>query len=745
MSDPSDTPSREHYQDDAVSAASAVTPGTPPEPSTPGPTPEPTDEPAYDASAITVLEGLDAVRKRPGIYIGSTGERGLHHLVWEIVDNAVDEALAGHADRVDVTILADGGIRVRDNGRGIPTDMHAAEGVSAVELVLTQLHAGGKFGGGGYKVSGGLHGVGSSVVNALSTRLDAEVRQKGHVFRMSFDHGVPTAPLAKMEPSDETGTTITFWANPEIFETVDYKFETIRARFQQTAFLNKGLTISLTDEREEAVAVAEDVIGDDEDAPDSAATGDAASDPERPAGADATDDSEAALEAREGGVRTDAGGKAKARTVVYRYDGGLVDYVKHLNASKKTEAVHEEVIDFELEDPSRALSLEIAMQWTTAYSESVHTYANTVNTHEGGTHEEGFRAALTRLINEFARKQGQLKDKDENLTGDDIREGLTAVVSVKLGEPQFEGQTKTKLGNSEVKGFVQSAMTDRLGHWLERNPGPGKDIVRKAIQASVARMAARKAREATRRKGLMESGGLPGKLSDCQSKDPTISEVYIVEGDSAGGSAKAGRNPFNQAILPIRGKILNVEKARIDKVLANQEVQALISGFGTGVAEDFDILKARYHKIVLMADADVDGMHIRTLLLTLLFRFMRPLIEAGYVYLAQPPLYRLKWTNHEHEFAFSDRQRDEMVAAGLAQGWRLPKESPIQRYKGLGEMNYQELWETTMDPDSRVLLQVTLEDAAAADEIFSVLMGEDVESRRSFIQRNARDVQFLDA
>ena len=725
MSDTSDTPSREHDQD-AIASGTAPTP----------------DEPLYDASAITVLEGLDAVRKRPGMYIGSTGERGLHHLVWEIVDNAVDEALAGHADRVDVTILADGGIRVRDNGRGIPTDMHAAEGVSAVELVLTQLHAGGKFGGGGYKVSGGLHGVGSSVVNALSTRLDAEVRQKGHVFRMSFAHGVPTAPLEKMEASDETGTTITFWANPDIFETVDYKFETIRARFQQTAFLNKGLTISLTDEREEAVAVAEDVIGDDEDAPVTAAI---EADVEQPAGADASDEAQAANEAREGGVRTDAQGKAKARTVLYRYDGGLVDYVKHLNASKKTEPVHEEIIDFETEDVGRALSLEIAMQWTTAYSESVHTYANTVNTHEGGTHEEGFRAALTRLINEVARKQGQLKDKDENLTGDDIREGLTAVVSVKLGEPQFEGQTKTKLGNSEVKGFVQSAMTDQLGDWLERNPGPGKDIVRKAIQASVARMAARKAREATRRKGLMESGGLPGKLSDCQSKDPTISEVYIVEGDSAGGSAKAGRNPFNQAILPIRGKILNVEKARIDKVLANQEVQALISGFGTGVAEDFDILKARYHKIVLMADADVDGMHIRTLLLTLLFRFMRPLIDAGYVYLAQPPLYRLKWTNHEHEFAFSDRQRDEMVAAGLAQGWRLPKESPIQRYKGLGEMNYQELWETTMDPDTRVLLQVTLEDAAAADEIFSVLMGEDVESRRSFIQRNARDVQFLDA
>lgn len=434
----------------------------------------------------------------------------------------------------------------------------------------------------------------------------------------------------------------------------------------------------------------------------------------------------------------------RARTVTYRYDGGLVDYVHHLVGSKKSEPVHAEVISIESEDVDRALSLELAMQWTSAYSESVHTYANTINTHEGGTHEEGFRAALTKLVNDFARRQGLLKDKDENLTGDDIREGLTAVVSVKLGEPQFEGQTKTKLGNSEVKGFVQRAMTDEFGHWLEAHPNEGKDIVRKAVQAAAARMAARKAREATRRKGLLESGGLPGKLSDCQSKDPTVSEVFIVEGDSAGGSAKAGRNPENQAILPIRGKILNVEKARIDKVLANTEVQALISAFGTGIGEDFDITKARYHKIVLMADADVDGMHIRTLLLTLLFRFMKPLIEAGYVYLAQPPLYRLKWSNHEHEFAFSDRERDAMIADGQASGYRLPKENGVQRYKGLGEMNYQELWETTMDPDHRVLLQVTLADAAAADEIFAVLMGEDVDSRRTFIQRNARDVRFLD-
>ncbi len=654
----------------------------------------------YDASAITVLEGLEAVRKRPGMYIGSTGARGLHHLVWEIVDNAVDEALAGYADTIDVSLRADGAIQVTDNGRGIPTDIHPQEGISAVEVVYTQLHAGGKFGGTGYKVSGGLHGVGSSVVNALSTRLDVEVYQKGHVFRISFAEGVAMAPLEKGEASDRTGTMVTYWANPGIFESVEYDFETIRARFQQMAFLNKGLTINLRDER-------------------------------RPASPE--DDAETFDEAE----RT-------PRSVSYRYENGLVDYVTHLVTSKKAEPVHPEIISIEVEDTERQLSLELAMQWTTAYSESVHTYANTINTHEGGTHEEGFRAAMTKLINDFARKQNLLKEKDENLTGDDIREGLTAVVSVKLGEPQFEGQTKTKLGNSEVKGFVQRAMTDSFGHWLGAHPNEGKDIVRKSVQAAAARMAARKAREATRRKGLLEGGGLPGKLRDCQSKDPSISEVFIVEGDSAGGSAVRGRNPHNQAILPIRGKILNVEKARIDKVLANNEVQALISAFGTGIGEDFDKDKARYHKIVLMADADVDGLHIRTLLLTLLFRFMRPLIEEGYVYLAQPPLYRLKWSNHAHEFAFSDRERDAMIKVGQGQGWRLPKDAGIQRYKGLGEMDYNELWETTMDPDHRVLLQVTLDDAAAADEIFAILMGEDVESRRGFIQRNARDVRFLD-
>ena len=666
------------------------------------------DSPAYDASAITVLEGLEAVRKRPSMYIGSTGERGLHHLVWEVVDNSVDEALAGYADHIEVTLMPDGGVKVVDNGRGIPTGIMVGEGKPAVEVVLTQLHAGGKFGGAGYTVSGGLHGVGISVVNALSDRVDVEVRQRGHVFRQTFLVGVPAADLSKDEATDETGTTVTFWASPDIFETTTYEYETLRARFQQMAFLNKGLTITLTDERPRAIEAVED----DDDVEESAEVLDVKS--------------------------------AKPRTVSYRYEDGLVDYVKHLVASKRSEPVHPEVISFELEDDTKHMSLEVALQWTSAYSESVHTYANTINTHEGGTHEEGFRAAMTKLVNDFARNQKLLKDKDENLTGDDIREGLTAVISVKLAEPQFEGQTKTKLGNSEVKGFVQHAMTDELGHWLSAHPNEGKDIVRKSVQAAAARMAARKAREATRRKGLLESGGLPGKLRDCQSSDPTISEVFIVEGDSAGGSAVRGRNPYNQAILPIRGKILNVEKARIDKVLANNEVQALISGFGTGIGEDFDLAKARYHKIVLMADADVDGLHIRTLLLTLLFRFMRPLIEAGFVYLAQPPLFRLKWSNHPHEYAYSDRERDSRVEAGLSQGWRLPKDAGIQRYKGLGEMDYQELWETTMDPDHRILLQVTLDDAAAADEIFAILMGEDVESRRSFIQRNARDVRFLD-
>ncbi|MGT2462524.1 DNA topoisomerase (ATP-hydrolyzing) subunit B [Sinomonas atrocyanea] len=658
-----------------------------------------------------MLEGLEAVRKRPGMYIGSTGPRGLHHLVYEVVDNSVDEALAGYCDHIKVTLQDDGGVRVEDNGRGIPVDIHPTEGKPTVEVVMTILHAGGKFGGGGYSVSGGLHGVGISVVNALSTRVDTEVKRQGRAWRMSFrDGGQPVGGLVEGEETNETGTTQTFYPDPAIFESTEFDFETLRARFQQMAFLNKGLRITLTDERR----------GEEEE-------------------------SEVAGEGAEAGIPAEEAASTPTRRVVdYKYDDGLLDYVKHLNSSKKIEVVHEEVIAFDSVDHERKMALEVAMQWTTAYAESVHTYANTINTHEGGTHEEGFRAAMTSLVNRYAREKGILRDKDDNLSGEDVREGLTAVVSIKLAEPQFEGQTKTKLGNSEAKGFVQRVVTDQLGDWLERNPGPAKDVIRKAIQASQARMAARKARDNARRKSPLESFGMPGKLSDCSSKDPSRCEVYIVEGDSAGGSAKRGRNPETQAILPLRGKILNVERARLDKALGNAEVQSMITAFGSGIGEDFDIAKLRYHKIVLMADADVDGQHITTLLLTLLFRYMRPLIENGYVYLAQPPLYRIKWSNHAHDYVFSDRERDEAIRAGLANGQRLPKENGIQRYKGLGEMDYTELWDTTMDPDRRTLLQVTMEDAAAADQTFSVLMGDDVESRRHFIQQNAKDVRFLD-
>ena len=652
----------------------------------------------YGAGAIQVLEGLEAVRKRPGMYIGSTGPRGLHHLVYEIVDNSVDEALAGYCDFIDVTILEDGAVRVIDNGRGIPVDMHPTEGRSTVEVVLTVLHAGGKFGGGGYAVSGGLHGVGSSVVNALSTKFAVEVKRQGFTWNMTFSGGVPDAPLAQGAASEDTGTTITFWPSAEIFETIEFDYETLRTRFQQMAFLNKGLRIKLTDLRPQEPVVNE-----------------------------------------EGETVVPA-----PRADEFMYEKGIEDYVHHLNSAKRAEIVNEEIISFESEDTTKQISAEVAMQWTTAYTESVHTYANTINTHEGGTHEEGFRAALTTLVNKYAREKNLLREKDDNLSGDDVREGLTAVISVKLGEPQFEGQTKTKLGNTEAKAFVQKVVGDQLGDWFERNPNSAKEIIRKAIQAATARIAARKARETARRKGLLESGGMPGKLSDCTSKDPTVSEIFIVEGDSAGGSAKTGRNPETQAILPLRGKILNVEKARLDRALSNTEVQAMITAFGAGIGEDFDPEKARYHKIVLMADADVDGQHITTLLLTLLFRYMRPLIDLGYVYLAQPPLYRIKWTNHDHEYVFSDAERDASLTAGAEKGYRLQKESGVQRYKGLGEMNYEELWETTMNPETRTLLQVTLDDAAKADEIFSTLMGEDVEARRSFIQQNAKDVRFLD-
>jgi DNA gyrase subunit B len=658
------------------------------------------DNSNYGASQIQVLEGLEAVRKRPGMYIGSTGPRGLHHLVYEIVDNAVDEALAGYCDNIEVTILADGAVRVVDNGRGIPVDIHPAEGKSTVEVVLTILHAGGKFGGGGYAVSGGLHGVGSSVVNALSTRLEVEVRRQGSVWRATFHDGVADAPLSQDEDSEETGTTITFWPSADIFETVEFDYDTLKTRFQQMAFLNKGLRIALTDERDDHLVEAP---------------------------------------AKEG-----AAPEMVHQSNVFHYERGLVDYVEYLNRARKADLVNDEVISFETEDDNRKIALEVAMQWTTAYTESVHTYANTINTHEGGTHEEGFRAALTTLVNKYAREKGLLKEKDDNLSGDDVREGLTAVISVKLAEPQFEGQTKTKLGNTEAKAFVQKVVGDQLGDWFGRNPAQAKEIIRKAFQAATARMAARKARETARRKGLLEGGGMPGKLKDCQSKDPSLSEIFIVEGDSAGGSAVQGRNPETQAILPLRGKILNVEKARLDRALGNAEVQAMITAFGAGIGEDFNPEKARYHKIVLMADADVDGQHITTLLLTLLFRYMRPLIDSGYVYLAQPPLFKLKWSNAAHEYVYSDEERDARLAAGAAAGRRIPKDNGIQRYKGLGEMDYKELWETTMAPETRTLMQVNLDDAAAADEIFSTLMGEDVESRRNFIQKNAKDVRFLD-
>ena len=664
----------------------------------------------YDASAITVLEGLDAVRKRPGMYIGSTGARGLHHLVYEVVDNSVDEALAGYCDHIEVTLLADGGVRVVDNGRGIPVDIVKSEGKPAIEVVLTVLHAGGKFGGVGYAVSGGLHGVGVSVVNALSSLLEVEVRRQSSVWRQSYRDGVPQAPLQRGEEADHTGTTITFWASDVVFETTTYDFETLRSRFQQMAFLNKGLQISLTDERPEHTGTEDEI-------------------------------------ARADGAERDADtieAPASQRTVTYRYEGGLVDYVRHLNSAKKVEVIHPEIIDFESEDKDRRISVEIALQWTNAYSESVHTYANTIATTEGGTHEEGFRAAMTSLMNRYAREKTIIKEKDENLTGDDIREGLTAVLSIKLGEPQFEGQTKTKLGNTEAKTFVQKVVNEQLGAWLDAHPTEARDVIRKSIQAAAARMAARKAREATRRKGLLESGGMPGKLRDCQSNRPEECEIFIVEGDSAGGSAVRGRNPRTQAILPLRGKILNVERARLDRALGNMEIQALITAFGTGIGEDFDLAKLRYHKIVLMADADVDGQHICTLLLTLLFRYMRPLIDNGNVFLAQPPLYRIKWSNAPHDYVYSDRERDQYLVEGQAAGKRIPKDNAIQRYKGLGEMDYSELWETTMSPEHRTLLQVNLDDAAAADETFAILMGEDVEARRSFIQRNAKDVRFLD-
>lgn len=643
----------------------------------------------YNAKNITVLEGLEAVQRRPGMYIGSTGPRGLHHLIWEVVDNSVDEALAGRCSKIEVTLLADGGVRVSDDGSGIPVDQHEKEGRSALEVVLTVLHAGGKFDSQAYAVSGGLHGVGISVVNALSMRLEAEIRRDGGLYHQTYRRGVPDGPVERVGDASETGTTISFWPDPKIFvEGVDFVTDTIARRLRDTAFLTAGLRITLTDERPDPDA--------DREGPD-----------------------------------------------VYEFHapGGLRDFVDHIRATKNKDGLHPVIhVEAEEDGPNGPQSLELAVQWINDFNDSILSFANTISTHEGGTHEEGFRTAITSVINRWAKDKNLLRSKEvDSLTGDDLRSGLVAIVSVKVGDPQFEGQTKTKLGNTEVKSFVQTTTYARVAEWLEEHPNEGKLIVQKAEGEAQARIAARKARDLTRRKSLLESTSLPGKLADCQTRDPAESELYIVEGDSAGGSAKMARDRRTQAILPIRGKIINVEKARLPKVLSNTEVQALLTAMGTGFADDFDVTKARYHKLVLMADADVDGAHIRTLLLTFLFRHMRPLIEAGYVYLAQPPLYLVFHPTRKKElhYAFSDPERDQILRR-MREDVGPDKKIEIQRFKGLGEMDPVQLWETTMDPERRTLKLVTMDDAAAADEMFSILMGDDVESRRNFIQANAK-------
>ncbi len=629
---------------------------------------------AYGASQITVLKDLEPVRKRPGMYIGSTGPRGLHHLIWEVVDNAVDEAMAGYCTKIAVTLLADGGVRVVDDGRGIPVDRHAETKESALTTVLTKLHAGGKFETGAYQVSGGLHGVGVSVVNALSSRLDAEVRRDGFVWSQSFSRGHELGKVEKGRPwKKDTGTTVSFWADDTIFtETTTYDYDTVSSRLREMGFLNRGVEITFTDERQEP-----------------------------------------------------------AQQEVFLYKGGLVDFIRHLNTNR--EPLHSHIV--ELTDVSEEAEMEIALQWTTSYTESILSFANNINTHEGGTHEEGFRKALTNAVNSFARTKGLLKDKDVNLTGEDIREGLTAVISVKVRQPQFEGQTKTKLGNSEIRSYVERTLNQKLPEWLERYSTEARRIVEKSVVAARAREAARKARELTRRKSGLESGGLPDKLADCSSREAHLCELFIVEGNSAAGPAKEGRDSEHQAVLPIRGKILNVEKSRLAKALQNAEVQDIITAMGTGIGEEFDIEKARYHKIVLLADADVDGAHIRTLLLTLLFRHLRGLVEAGYVYIAQPPLYRVK------DGSKVVYLKDDAALAAFRE--KKPKVKP-SRFKGLGEMNANELWDTTMNPETRTLLRIDLDDAGRAEEVFSTLMGDDVSMRKAFIQKNANDVRFLD-
>jgi DNA gyrase subunit B len=631
---------------------------------------------SYEAKDIEVLEGIEHVRKRPAMYIGSTGPKGLHHLIWEVVDNSVDEAMAGFATRTDVTLLADGGVRVKDNGRGIPVTKHPKTKQPAVTTVLTTLGAGGKFESGAYTVSGGLHGVGVSVVNALSTRLETEVVRDGATWHQAFEYGKPVAKLAKGKPAKRTGTTITFWADPEIFsETQTYDTKVVLSRLREMAFLNSGLEIRFRDERNpEAIEEA-----------------------------------------------------------TFQYKGGLIDFVKHLNSTR--EPIHKQVAYFE--EKGDDAEVEVAIQYTGGYNETILSFANNINTHEGGTHEEGFRKALTRAVNEFARGRNLLKEKDGNLQGEDVREGITAIISAKVRQPQFEGQTKTKLGNTEIRSFVEKALNARLPEWLDRHPGDARRIVDKAMNAAKARVAARQARDLTRRKSLLDSGGLPGKLADCSSRDPKLSELFIVEGDSAGGSAKQARDSEFQAILPIRGKIINVEKNRIDRVLKNTEIQSLITAIGTGIGDEFDLEKSRYHKIVILTDADVDGAHIRTLLLTFFFRHMPELIEAGFVYIAQPPLYSVK-VGTKTNWVFNDAALDEFRASLNG------KKHKIQRFKGLGEMNADQLWDTTMDPEARQLLQVQLEDQLYAEEIFSTLMGNDVEARRHFIQHNANDVRFLD-
>ncbi len=632
----------------------------------------------YDASSIQVLEGLEAVKRRPGMYIGSTGPRGLHHLVWEIVDNSIDEALAGYCSEILIVVHQDNSVSVSDDGRGMPVGAMAKYGKSAAEVIMTTLHAGGKFDGQGYKVSGGLHGVGASVVNALSEWLEIEIKREGHVWGQRYERGFPQGDLTKdrkLKRGEGTGTTITFMPDPEVFtETTELSFDTLSRRFRESAFLNKNLKIRLVDEREED------------------------------------------------------------RDVTYQYEGGIRDFVAHINEAK--DPVHKTV--FYLEREEAVGDVEVAMQWNSGFQDSVFTFANNINTHEGGAHLSGFRSALSRTINAYARQKGLLKEKEENLTGDDIREGLAAVISVKLGEPQFEGQTKTKLGNTEVKGLVESATNRYLAEFLEERPGEAKAIINKALQAARARQAARKVRD-TIRKGYLESSTLPGKLADCSSKDPARSELYIVEGDSAGGSAKQGRDRNFQAILPLRGKILNVEKANMNKVLSNVEIQAMISAIGAGVGESFDVSQCRYNKVVLMTDADVDGSHIRTLVLTFLFRNMPELIEAGYVYIAQPPLYKVTYQRHDH-YVYNERELRETLSRLGANG-----NANIGRFKGLGEMNPIQLWETTMNPQHRTLLQVTVDSAATADELFTALMGDKVEPRKLFIEANAREVKNLDA